>query len=78
MTQPYNKSRQFAFCLGPDIEPDNWLNHTETAKPNIEATTKWILEIAEKTMMGIKEFDFDEMYQRFTPVGEHYENRTSI
>lgn len=78
ITKPDKKSGQFAFCLRPDIEPDNWLNHTETAKPNIEATTKWILEIAEKTMMGIKEFDFDEMYQRFTPVGEHYENRTSI
>jgi hypothetical protein len=42
------KNGQIAYCLRPDIEPDRWLNHTPTAKTNIEWTSRLILSVMEQ------------------------------
>lgn len=44
------KNGQMAYCLRPDIDPDNWWNHTTTAKTNIPECSKWVLDIAKQIL----------------------------
>ena len=65
ISQENKTDGQFAYCLRPDIEPDNWLDFTPTARANISIAQNWILDIAQKTLDGDVEFDLDELHEKY-------------
>ena len=65
ITQESKTDGQNASCLRPDIEPDNWLDFTPTARTNIPVCQNWILDIAQKTLDGIGEFDINELHEKY-------------
>lgn len=41
------KQGQMAYCIRPDIDSDRWLNHTDTARTNIEWTYEKMMKLVE-------------------------------